>query len=70
VEHKKLHATRHAFATRSLEVGVDIKTVSDALGHSSPIITVTCYAHSLEEQKRHAAECLNAFFTKPKSLKD
>jgi integrase len=25
VEHKKLHATRHAFATRSLEVGVDVK---------------------------------------------
>lgn len=48
------HTLRHTFATRLLELGVDVKTVSALLGHSSARITLDCYAHSMIEQKRLA----------------
>ncbi len=47
----KFHATRHTFATRALEVGMDYKTLSEILGHSTVSITLDLYAHSLDEHK-------------------
>ncbi len=52
IEHRGFHSLRHTFATRALEVGMDIKTLSDILGHSNPMITLKRYAHSLLEHKR------------------
>ena len=48
----KFHALRHTFATRALEVGMDYKTLSEILGHSSVGITLDLYAHSLDEHKK------------------
>ena len=45
------HTLRHTFATRMLDLGVDVKTVSTLLGHSSPQITLNFYGHSLWEQQ-------------------
>lgn len=59
VKDRKFHAIRHTFATRSLELGVDIKTLSEILGHANVSITLNIYAHSLMEQKRIAIEKLN-----------
>ena len=59
VEDHKFHAIRHTFATRALELGVDIKTLSEILGHSSVTITLNIYAHSLLEQKKIAIDKLN-----------
>jgi len=48
------HTLRHSFATRLLELGVDVKTVSVLLGHSSVKTTLDFYAHSLIDQQRAA----------------
>lgn len=59
---RKFHAIRHTFATRGLELGVDIKTLSEILGHSSVSITLNIYAHSLVEQKKVAIEKYNIMY--------
>lgn len=46
------HALRHTFATRCVEVGFEIKSLSEILGHSSPKITLERYVHSSMELKR------------------
>ena len=51
IERKGFHALRHTFATRALEVGMDVKTLSEILGHQNPTITLNRYAHSLLEHK-------------------
>lgn len=53
-EHADFHALRHTFATRAVESGVDIKTLSELLGHADVSTTLNRYAHSLDEQKRKA----------------
>lgn len=51
ISHKGFHALRHTFATRALEVGMDVKTLSEILGHGNPMITLKRYAHSMLEHK-------------------
>ncbi len=45
------HALRHTFATRALECGMDIKTLSEIMGHKNASITLNRYAHSMLETK-------------------
>lgn len=59
------HAIRHTFATRALENGFDAKTLSEILGHSSPTITLTKYAHSLYEHKKRKMEFLGTLYQQP-----
>lgn len=54
------HTLRHTFATRLLELGVDIKTVSTLLGHSSAKTTLDFYAHTMMAKQRSAMELLIA----------
>lgn len=53
------HTLRHSFATRLLEMGVDVLTVSALLGHGSAKTTLDFYGHSLFDQRRRAVELLN-----------
>lgn len=46
------HALRHTFATRCIESGMDTKTLSEILGHSSVSITLNTYVHSSLELKQ------------------
>ena len=52
VRRKGFHSLRHTFATRALECGMDVKTLSEILGHKSPTVTLNRYAHSLIEHKK------------------
>ncbi len=45
------HALRHTFATRALERGLDIKTLSELMGHGNASVTLNRYAHSMMETK-------------------
>lgn len=56
IPHKGFHSLRHTFATRALECGMDVKTLSEILGHKNPTVTLNRYAHSLME---HKAEMMN-----------
>lgn len=46
------HALRHTFATRCVEAGFDIKSLSEILGHSDVKTTLNKYVHSSMEQKQ------------------
>lgn len=46
------HSLRHTFATRCVESGMDIKTLSEILGHTNTSITLSYYVHSSIQLKR------------------
>lgn len=50
------HILRHTFATRCMESGMDIKTLSEILGHSNTSITMNIYVHSSIEHKKSELE--------------
>lgn len=52
------HALRHTFATLLLKNGVDVKLVSELLGHSSVNVTYNTYIHIIKEQKAKAISSL------------
>lgn len=62
----KFHALRHTFATRALEVGMDFKTLSEILGHSSVAITLDLYVHSLDEYKKSQMSKLGEIYSPSK----
>jgi integrase len=55
----RLHDLRHSYATLMLESGVDLKTVSTALGHSTIRITADTYAHVTPAMQQSAADRLD-----------
>ena len=52
IPHKGFHSLRHTFATRAIECSIDVKTLSEILGHKNPTVTLNRYAHSLMEHKQ------------------
>lgn len=52
------HALRHTFATRCIEYGVDVKSLSEILGHSNVSVTLNTYVHSSMSLKRAQIEKL------------
>lgn len=46
VKYRNFHCLRHTFATRCVRVGMDIKSLSEVLGHSDVSITLNRYVHS------------------------
>lgn len=52
VEYFNFHMLRHAFATRCVSMGLDVKSLSEILGHSNIQLTLNLYVHSTLQQKR------------------
>ena len=50
------HTLRHTFATRCIEAGMDIKSLSEILGHSDIAFTLKKYVHPSMELKRRQLE--------------
>lgn len=55
----RIHDLRHTFATRCLESGIAIKTVSLWLGHKHTNTTADIYSHMLTEFERQEADKFN-----------
>ncbi len=53
------HTLRHTFATRCVEAGFEIKSLSEILGHANTTITLNRYVHSSMELKRDNMNKLN-----------
>ena len=58
IPHKGFHSLRHTFATRAIECGMDVRTLSEILGHKNPTVTLNRYAHSLMEHKKEMMDKL------------
>lgn len=54
------HALRHTFATRCIELGFDIKSLSEILGHASVNITMNRYVHPTLTLKKENMDRLSA----------
>ena len=63
IEHANFHALRHTFATRCVELGFDIKSLSEILGHSTVNITLNRYVHPSMDLKQKNMNMLSDLFS-------
>ena len=49
------------FATRAVESGMDLRTLSEILGHTKVSLTLQLYAHSTMETKVEAMNCIEKY---------
>jgi len=57
-----IHALRHTFATRALEVGMQPKVVQEILGHATIGMTLDTYSHVLPDTKKVSMDLLKDMF--------
>ncbi len=63
IKNVNFHALRHTFATRCVELGFDVKTLSEILGHSSVRITMDRYVHPTKATKQKYMDMLSDIMT-------
>lgn len=63
IQDANFHATRHTFATRCIELGFDVKSLSEILGHASVAITMNRYVHPTMALKRENMNRFSNLFT-------
>lgn len=51
IKYRNFHSLRHTFATKALELGMDVKSLSEILEHKNATITLNRYSHSLLNYK-------------------
>lgn len=61
IEDANFHALRHTFATRCIEQGFDVKSLSEILGHAGVKITMDRYVHPTIELKQKNMDKLSVF---------
>lgn len=62
LEDKNFHILRHTFATNCIERGIDVKSLSEILGHSDVQITLNRYVHPSMDTKRRYMDKLSKFY--------
>lgn len=62
VDDRNFHILRHTFATNCIENGMDVKVLSEILGHSDVKITLNRYVHPTLESKRRQIGLLPDFY--------
>lgn len=62
IKHANFHALRHTFATRAIENGVNVKTLSDILGHSQVQITMDLYCHTSLDLMRDSMDKMSDLY--------
>lgn len=62
IDHANFHSLRHTFATRAIENGMPVKTLSDILGHSQVQITMDLYCHSSLDHMRDSMNLMMGMF--------
>ncbi len=60
LKHIRLHDMRHTAASLMLQNGVDIKTVSEMLGHFDAGFTLRTYTHTTSRQQAEAADMMGS----------
>ena len=60
IRKRNFHATRHSFATRCAEHGMDAKSLSEVLGHANIKTTLQMYVHPSMKSKRSFMEAASA----------
>lgn len=58
IKYRNFHCLRHTFATRCIRVGMDIKSLSELLGHADVNITLNRYVHSSYDSTKKYMEKL------------
>lgn len=64
ISDRNFHILRHTFATNCIEKGIDVKSLSEILGHSDVKITLNRYVHPTMDAKRLQLEQLIRFYNK------
>lgn len=62
VNNHNFHALRHTFATNCIESGMDVKSLSEILGHSDIQITLNHYVHPTMDTKRKHINMLSSVY--------
>ena len=63
ISERNFHILRHTFATNCVEKGIDVKSLSEILGHSDVKITLNRYVHPTMDAKRLQLEQLIHFYS-------
>ena len=63
IRHIRVHDLRHTFATLQLEMGVNVKKISEMLGHSNIGITLGTYSHVTKQMDREAIDRMEEMLT-------
>lgn len=65
LSHIRFHSLRHSSASVAIAAGVNMKTVSNRLGHASISTTMDIYGHPIKRADKEAAEKLDRVLRKP-----
>jgi integrase len=61
IEHKGTHVFRHTYASKLFAKGIDVKIVSDLLGHADVRTTYNTYIKLIKQQKAQAMDSIELY---------